>query len=69
MSPALRIYSEDDTDQPEMITVPLGEILDPIINAAKTNRAFLADFADDELQIPADLYDVLMAFQRVRASA
>lgn len=54
---------------PEMISVALGEILDPLSEALRTNRTFLSDFSADEIRISADLFDALTTFQRMRASA
>lgn len=71
MGARLRLFSEDELPATEtpMVSVPLSEILEPLLNAAQNNSAFLNDFASDEVQIPADLYDVLMAFTILRATA
>lgn len=78
MTNRLRLYTEDDlgcptttpvTVAPKAVSVRLSEILDPLVEAARSNRTFLNDFADDELQLPADLFEVLLAFKRVRVSA
>ena len=53
----------------EMISVPLGQILEPLTEAIRTNRTFLRDFSGDEIRISADLFDVLTTFQRMRAGA
>jgi hypothetical protein len=50
----------------QRVAVPLGEILPMLIDAANTNRAWLQDFADDEVAISADLYEVLTAYQQLR---
>lgn len=73
MTPRLRLYTEDDvscsTMTPSTVSVRLAEILEPLLDAARFNRSFLRDFADDELQLPADLFEVLTAYKRVRLSA
>lgn len=53
----------------ELISVPLGDILEPLTEALRTNRTFVRDFADDEIRISADLFDALTTFQRMRAGA
>lgn len=77
MRPRFRIVPEADAQDrisapkrnasPEMISVPLGEILEPLTEAIRTNRTFLRDFSEDEIRIPADLFDVLTTYQRLRA--
>ena len=51
-----------------MISVRLEDILEPLVSAARTKRAFLRDFAIEDVQIPADLYDALIAYRRLRAA-
>ena len=52
-----------------MISVPLGQILEPLTEAIRTNRTFLRDFSNDEIRMSADLFDALTTFQRMQASA
>jgi hypothetical protein len=52
-----------------MISVPLGEILEPLTEAIRTNRTFLRDFSNDEIRMSADLFDALTTLQRMQASA
>lgn len=73
----LRIFPADESVQshvpskhaPASITVRLSEILEPLTEACQSNRTFINDFADDELQIPSDLYEALMASVCLRKSA
>ena len=51
------------------ITVSLREISDVLAEAVTSRRTWLQDFADDPIQIPNDLYDVLVAYRRLRKSA
>lgn len=51
------------------ITVTLREISDILADAVTSRRTWLQDFADDPVQIPNDLYDVLVAYRRIRKSA
>ena len=45
------------------ITVTLGEVLPLLVDAARSQRTWLSDFEDDDVTIPADLYEVLQAYQ------
>lgn len=68
----LRIFSADESvhsHAPTNVTLKLGEILEPLAEALQSRRAFLEDFADDEVRIPADLYETLMASATMRKSA
>lgn len=51
------------------ITVTLREISTVLAEAVASRRTWLQDFADDPIQIPNDLYDVLVAYRRLRKSA
>lgn len=71
----LRLFTgEDETGStstlaaPEM-TVKLGDISKILADAVRTKRAWVSDFADEEIQISADLYDVLSAYWHLRPSA
>lgn len=68
----LRIFPATETVQspaPAKVTLKLGEILEPLAEAYHSQRTFVEDFADDEVQIPADLYEALMASVSMRKSA
>lgn len=51
------------------MTVTLREISGILAEAVKTRRTWVQDFADDPIQIPHDLYDVLVAYRRLGKSA
>ncbi len=51
------------------VTVSAGDVLPLLADAALTNRAWVEDFADDTMEIPQDLYEVLLAYRRFRQSA
>jgi len=53
-------------DSPGDIRVPLGEIGHLLADAVQSGRSFLADFADDQISLPGDLYDVLRAYGHYR---
>jgi hypothetical protein len=69
----LRLYTgEDDVStavaEPDC-SVTLGEISDILADAVRTRRAWLRDFADDRVQISADLYEVLSTYWNMRRGA
>ncbi|MCU0876372.1 MAG: hypothetical protein MUF06_01085 [Pirellulaceae bacterium] len=45
------------------VTIPLGEVLPLLVDAARGRRAWIDDFADDQITISSDLYEILMAYQ------
>jgi hypothetical protein len=45
------------------VTVSLGEVLPLLSDAVRSNRTWLQDFADDDITISADLYEVILAYQ------
>lgn len=48
------------------VRLPLGEILPLLADAVASNRTWLTDFADDEIEISSDLHDVLQAYRHFR---
>jgi hypothetical protein len=68
----LKLYTGDDVSttvaEPD-ITVSLGEISEILADAVRTRRAWLTDFADDRIQVSADLYDVLSTYWNMRRGA
>jgi hypothetical protein len=68
----LRLFTGDDTATElaeEPVTVRLSEISRALLDAARWNRAWLLDFADEEVQVSADLYEILSAYSRLRPGA
>ncbi len=75
MRPQLRIYygPQEETavssvlqESKPRVTVQLGEILPLLADAVQSDRTWLRDFADDEVTISMDLYEVLLAYQYYR---
>ena len=76
--PRLRVYfgPQDDEaqsmvgastrDHHDRVTVPLGEIFPLLAEAVQSERTWLQDFADDEISISTDLYEVILAYQHYR---
>lgn len=68
----LRLFTgEDDSAQTatENVTVKLGDISRALLDATRWNRTWLSDFADDEIQVSSDLYEILSAYMRLRPGA
>lgn len=72
MRPRLRLFIGEEQGgivaEPP-VTVSLGAISKLLADAACSERSWLADFKDDEVQISADLYEVLSAYMHLRPSA
>ena len=51
------------------VTVHLDEVLPLLADAVASRRTWLSDFADDQITISADLYEVLLAYQYYRHPA
>lgn len=60
-------YLDSHTHDPvQTVTVQLDHVLPLFVDAVATNRLWLRDFADATVEISADLYEVLLAYQRMR---
>ena len=72
MRPRLRLFTGDEDGcavaEPN-VSVRLGDITNALAEAVRTNRTWLSDFEDDEIQIPADLYEVITWYTHLRPSA
>ncbi len=69
--PRLRLFDPENrvTLAPRQKKIRLKEILKVLADAARDDRTWLSDFADDEVKISADLYEVLVTYRRLRPSA
>lgn len=72
MRPRLRLYTGDDSspsvaDPP--VSMRLGEITRILSDAIHWDRTWLQDFEDDQVQVSADLYEVLTYYSHMRPSA
>lgn len=68
----LRLFTGDEsvaTEHEPTFTVRLGDVSHALIDAARRKRAWLSDFEDDEVQVSADLYEVITAYLRYRPGA
>jgi hypothetical protein len=74
--PKLRLFCGDDAGTPvagaaplaeaDKVTVPLADVFPLLAEAARSRRAWLSDFADDQITISQDLYEVIVAYQHYR---
>lgn len=68
----LRLYTGEDesTDTvTDNVTVKLGDISRALLDATRWNRTWVSDFADDEIQVSSDLYEILSSYIRMRPGA
>ena len=67
----LKLFDPEDrvADRPKMKRIRLKQIVRVLFDAAKADRTWLSDFAEDEIKISADLYETLMLYHRLRPSA
>ncbi len=50
----------------ETVAVPLADVLPLLADAVRSERTWLMDFANEEITISMDLYEVLLAYQHYR---
>jgi len=73
----LRVYTGPELDngglklmsapaRSNTVDVTLGEVLPLLADAVASSRTWLSDFADDRIEISADLFDVLQAYRHFR---
>jgi len=63
-TPTVRIL--ETVELPHRVRVPLSEILPLLVDAVQSKRTWLRDFAEDEVTISTDLYEVILAYQHYR---
>lgn len=56
----------DEPPAAATVSVPLSEVLPALADAVQSRRTWLSDFADEEISISTDLYEVLLAYQYYR---
>ncbi len=74
MRPRLRLFV--GADEPEVMSFPepevsikLGELTKILADAIIWDRTWISDFADDDLRISADLFEVLSSYAHLRPTA
>jgi len=73
MRPRLRLFTGDDDStsvlQEPQVPMKFGEFFQIVSEASRFKRTWVHDFEDDEVRIPADLYEVLTAYWTLRPGA
>ena len=71
MKPLLKLYTGEDESPVEeaMLSMRLGQIAEVIGDASRSERTWLSDFEDEEVQVSADLYELLSAYWQLRPGA
>ena len=73
MKHRLRLYTGEESvatlDPEPEVTVSLGEMVQILMDAASARRAWLKDFANDQVRISADLHEVLQTYWNLRPGA
>ena len=64
--PAETVSLTETRNAVDTVTVPAGEIFPLLAEAVRSERTWLNDFADDEVTISSDLYEVILAYQHFR---
>ncbi len=74
MRPRLRLFV--GSDEPETVAFPepevsmkLGEFTKILADAIIWDRTWVSDFADEEIRVSADLYEILSLYAQMRPSA
>lgn len=60
------VHLAEGKDGPPKVTVRLADVLPLLVDAVQSERTWLRDFADDEMTISTDLYEVILAYQHYR---
>lgn len=58
--------SAASVEHPNRVTIPVGDVLPLLADAAHDDRTWLRDFIHDEVTVSTDLYEVLLAYQFYR---
>ena len=74
MRPRLRLFvGADEPDslsfpEPE-VSIKLGELTRILADAIIWDRTWISDFADDDIRISSDLFEVLSSYAHLRPTA
>ncbi|GIW98101.1 MAG: hypothetical protein KatS3mg111_1434 [Pirellulaceae bacterium] len=49
--------------EPHRVPVAAGDVLAIMMHAARRNRAWISDFADETIHVSADFYELLLAYR------
>lgn len=63
LRPASGTSDPSGRDGPSTVTVPLKDVMPTLAEAARCNRGWIQDFADDQVTISTDLFEVILAYR------
>ena len=68
--PRLKLFEPKNrvAEGSRMKRVRLKQIINVLSEVAKSDSTWLSDFADDEVKISADLFEILSLYRRLRPS-
>lgn len=74
MRSRLRLFvgaeAPDETVYPEPeVSIKLGELTRILADAIIWDRTWIADFADDDVRVSSDLFEMLSSYSQMRPSA
>lgn len=72
MQSRLRLFTGEEDgiySEPPQVTMTLGEFCRILTQAQDYDSTWLHDFADDEVQIPPDLHEVMTTYWALRPGA
>ncbi|MGH7128896.1 MAG: hypothetical protein ACREIV_10020 [Planctomycetaceae bacterium] len=71
MRPRLKLFTGTAFDElPEpRVSVRLGDVTRILADAVRAERTWLDDFEDEDIEVSADLYEVLSTYWHLRPSA
>ena len=73
MRPRLRLFTGEDeaglSTDARQVTMKFSEFFQIVAEASRFKRTWLQDFAEDEVRLPEDLYEVLSAYWTLRPGA
>lgn len=72
MQPRLKLFTGEDESmvfEEPMVRMKLGEVCQILSEAGRYRRSWLSDFADDEIQVSSDLYEVLTTYWQLKPGA
>ena len=72
MQPRRRLYDGEEDGiycHPPQVTMTLGEFCRILTQAQSCDSTWLQDFADDEIQLPLDLHEVMSTYWTLRPGA
>ena len=59
----------EDQAPEDCVAMTFGELAQIVAHAAQTRRTWLRDFAEEDVKVSNDLYEILTAYSRIRPGA